>query len=771
MVVSDPIDYIFAGLELGVEGLKINILTWFLLGGWKFVLRTFGFWIDTNLVKIIGKIYTYFMQLLEGKMFTDEVISELMRNVYVFIGIIMFFRLMMIVIKYVVNPDLVNDAKLGVNSLIKRVVIGMCGILFFPTIFDVAMEFQSNVVKDQLIQQIVIPKSMLDAVMKKVDRGGEYIGTYVLAGFISPGENASNQTKKEYKQAVENGDLSSINTLDKDGWLDNTYEYDYFFLISTLCLGYVLYLMIKYCLDVATRFFRLLMYQMLAPIAMIEYMINGSDDGVFKSWRTGVLGTYFMLFIRMIAIWFVVFVMVLMSDKTSHSAGTLLATDDFLLKALIIIALLGFLMDLPKLIGQVFGLDLEQESGAGGILKQVGGMLKTAAIGGLSMGGAAIGGAIGAGKALGKTGMGMKGKDGTSLRDKLNNKLSSNGTIQSLNNRLGNNSFMQSAKENNLKEHMQKAGSGIFAAAMGSNQYTGSAYKGYRGQADEQDGIDKSAKAKELESNRHKEILDNQKEIAANQKDIIDNQRLAAALEVVAILDQSGIKVDPQNLVARMYPEMMSNSNASIETSAKVGGIIGAAAAQLSVNDVDSNGNITNASAKEKVVQEVEQVLTSQCVSSGINVDQNIIHQQAEMIVDTSNFSVSGGKVTATVIADVAGEVQSLAEQDQVITQTINQVAGIRMNGAVEDATQIINQTLGQVVDNTSATSAGISQTIDIQRNISDNVSRSVEIQEDIQYDVHAQTDIQRNQVSMVDDIRENTIPTRSDREIPRGDN
>ena len=155
--------------------------------------------------------------------------------------------------------------------------------------------------------------------------------------------------------------------------------------------------------------------------------------------------------------------------------------------------------------------------------------------------------------------------------------------------------------------------------------------------------------------------------------------------------------------------------------------------------------------------------------------------------MDSVSFTPPSGsmKATATVSVDtVLGATTTLAQQDQVITQTVNQVAGIRMNGAVEDATQVINQQLGRIVDNTGTTATAVTQQVDIQRNISDsvsqsvdiqrtisdNVERSVEVQEDIQYDVHAQTNIQRNQVRMVDDIRENTIPTRSDREIPRGD-
>ena len=196
----DPVQWAFFIIQIAGDLSKLGIFVWLLTGGWKFVLRTIGFDIDTLLVSFIGRIYEYFMQVLSGTMFNEKVISELLQNVYVFVGVIMFFRLMMLVIKYLINPDLVSDAKAGVNSLIQRVIIGLAGILFIPTLFDFALQLQAHIMQDNIIQQIIVPKDMLKEVESKVDKGGQYIGTYVLAGFISPGENASKKTKTEYEK-------------------------------------------------------------------------------------------------------------------------------------------------------------------------------------------------------------------------------------------------------------------------------------------------------------------------------------------------------------------------------------------------------------------------------------------------------------------------------------------------------------------------------------------------------------------------------------------
>lgn len=521
----DPVQWVFLGFELVKADASLRILMWLVSGGWKYVLRTIGFWIDTLLVSFIGRIYDYFLQVIKGTMFNKTVVNELLKNIYLFIGIIMFFRLMMIVVKYLLNPDLVNDNKVGVTQLIQRCIIGLAGILFMPTIFNFFMDFQSHIVEDSLIQQIIIPHDMIQSVNKSIDKGGKYIGTYVLSGFLAPSENATQKTKNEYKNALKNGDLSGLIGIFKDGFLtpQDKFQYDYFFLMSTFCLCYVLYIMFKFTLDVLSRFFRLLMYQMLAPIAMIEYMINGSDDGVFKAWIKGALSSYLVLFIRSMAIWFVVFILVLMQDPNGiYSKGSLLSTNDYLLRALIIVALLGFIMDLPKLIGQIFNLDFEQEGSATGMLKQIGGMVKGAAVGALAVGGAAVGGAIGTGKAA--FGASSYGKKLDNVKKDLTAK---HPVLSSLNN------------------STKKATSGVIGAAMRSNSFTAAAYNGYSGQKQEQDKIRESARQERDDREKKNEADLREKAEKKLQEKRDDNLQKATDA-----LTNGTMKIDPASMAA-----------------------------------------------------------------------------------------------------------------------------------------------------------------------------------------------------------------------------
>ena len=192
--VTDIINSILLGTQIAMQAGQIGLIYWIIChDGWIYFGRRIGFRIDLRIVHYISTFYDYFIKMLDRDIFNQEVAGELIKNVYVFIGVIMVFRLMMLLMKYLINPDLTSDAKLGVNSFIKRVILGCVGILFIPTIFDLSLELQSAIIKDNLIQKIVIPKDILPRISRVQQRGGKYIATFIQAGFISPKSTAPNK--------------------------------------------------------------------------------------------------------------------------------------------------------------------------------------------------------------------------------------------------------------------------------------------------------------------------------------------------------------------------------------------------------------------------------------------------------------------------------------------------------------------------------------------------------------------------------------------------
>ena len=354
--------------QLSVEIIGLLASRWFILNGIIYILRSLSYFVDSQFVNLIGMIYKYFTLLLKGEMFNEQIVSQLLSSIYVFIGLIIFFRLATVLIKYLVNPETIEQSggsKDGLFSgLVKRIVIGSIMIALIPFIFSTLNRLQVAIVEDNVIQNIFIQNESFKNFNKRhALNGGQYLANYVLAGFIKPVNNSPSSVKMSYEAMKKsaNPDLININAGVVPGVVVK-YSYTYYFIVSTFVLFIVFKTMIGYALDIITRFFKTLLYQLMAPIAIVEYMISGSG-GVFEKWKTSVIANYLSLFVRMLSIWFTIFVLSLMTADGLPN-GNLLKTDDDLLRAIIVLALIAFMKDLPSYVGQIIGFDLRQESSA-----------------------------------------------------------------------------------------------------------------------------------------------------------------------------------------------------------------------------------------------------------------------------------------------------------------------------------------------------------------------------------------------------------------------
>lgn len=533
---------------VGLESTKLGIMTWLLSGGILFTIRWLEFFLDSIIVNLIDRGYSYFNLLLNGELFNQSLVKELLKNIYIFLGIVIFFRLSVILIDYLVDPNKISDERGGSNKLIQRIIFGIIAIALLPGAFNWMNRLQVSIIEDNILNKIIVPKAYITKVNDMGKDAGKVLGNFVLAGFVFPAPGAPEISVRNYNQAVARGRITSlnINTGAGIGVGYNGYHYNYFIVASTVCLFFLLKIMFTYILDIVVRFFNLLFYKLLAPIAIVEYMVGGKDSNVFQKWWKGILGSYFVLFIRMITIWLVIFVIALMHDSSTNinnqerniayvnptieqvekpaiinmsnniskeslakeeddsesdqKENNLLATKDPLIRALIIIALLGFMKDFPKKLSDIFGLDFVQESSAGGLMKSIGGAAKGFLTGAAAFGGAAFGSALASGKNLAKSywsGVGSKFNklnEGLSKKDRLAKRL----------------------------ENIKKGTPGTNKAFLGSLKqagsmlpFAGAAMKGFETTYGAASSSDKAIKQKEkeqeekqLEQNRHQEVMD-----------------------------------------------------------------------------------------------------------------------------------------------------------------------------------------------------------------------------------------------------------------------
>lgn len=175
---------------------------------------------------------------------------------------------------------------------------------------------------------------------------------------------------------VDNRNFSSFDSM--LWWkIDGKAEYaiNYTPLISTIAGGYVLLLLITFCIDIAARAIKLCFLQMIAPIAIVSYIDpkESASQGKLHNWATECLKTFFSLFLRLATIFLALKLVQIVADTimsqgkdTSSLFEDGINPPDSLNIWIILFLILGiftFAKQVPKMIESIFGIKMSGEMG------------------------------------------------------------------------------------------------------------------------------------------------------------------------------------------------------------------------------------------------------------------------------------------------------------------------------------------------------------------------------------------------------------------------
>ena len=143
---------------------------------------------------------------------------------------------------------------------------------------------------------------------------------------------------------------NSANGTDFIGWSDYDIDFNYF--VAMLVGIFVELLMISIAFDVAVRSVKLAFLQLISPIPIVSYIDpKNGKDGMFKNWYKEVFKTWASLFVRLIAIFFGVYLIqqingtiYLINDQKEPLSG------HFWIMLFLLIGVLMFMKQLPSLI-------------------------------------------------------------------------------------------------------------------------------------------------------------------------------------------------------------------------------------------------------------------------------------------------------------------------------------------------------------------------------------------------------------------------------------
>ena len=150
--------------------------------------------------------------------------------------------------------------------------------------------------------------------------------------------------------------------------------------VSSLCAGFLVYLLISFCLDLGIRSVRLAFLQLIAPIPIFMRAMPGKGTQ-FDKWLKKTVSTYLEVFIR-------VFLMYMAVYFLSNLDINIETWQGLWVKVILIMGIIAFVKEAPKLISDITGID-------SGNMKL--GILPKLAAGGALTGAALIGSGVTAG--------------------------------------------------------------------------------------------------------------------------------------------------------------------------------------------------------------------------------------------------------------------------------------------------------------------------------------------------------------------------------------
>ena len=411
---------------------------------WEWVLQgIFGFFlmIDTLLANFIGYAYQVFLFLANTNILPINEFDAFIQRIYVIIAVIMLFVVTYSLLKALVNPDDLSKGDTSTAKIASNIVISIIIIAVVPTIFDFGHRIQSAILSENIIGRIILGNPYVGVDSPSITQQGTEVSASIFRTFFraAPGFNENEIESRgnwRFNNTLSLAEAWTITSVESDfsvlrifaGNLvgdDRDIEYD--FLISTIALAFVAFVFISFCFDLGIRVVKLAFLQLIAPIPALSRIMPGQKK-IFDQWIKKSVATYLEVFIRLIIIFFGVYLINLVNiyfltlPQTQESVSFGVAGIS---QVLIIMGVVAFMRQAPKLIGDMFGLDsgniklgIGEKLVAGG-----GGVLAGAAAG-------AIGGQGLGGKITGAFGGGWRGRNAKTMSEAMQNQASRNAALR-----------------------------------------------------------------------------------------------------------------------------------------------------------------------------------------------------------------------------------------------------------------------------------------------------------------------------------------------------
>ena len=354
-------------------------------------------------------LYDLMMDIASARVFSNETIQDVSMRVYQLLGLVMLFRLIFAFLTYVINPEDMTDKNKGYTKIIKKIFTSLALVIITPWLFTQSRNLQIYIINDHLIEYFIFGTAGSSQARPGYDLMFTVTRVFYAPYACANANCSESKSKEESKTCLDVGWSNYLPEFEKkDGkfelkgdntgkcgygtntkdYADNFYhlthpsadgrydfsrlknvaqEYDsskfkmdlqFPFIGSTLVGGFIFYVLLLMCIDIALRSVKLSFYEMIAPVPILSNLgFKDGKDSMLNKWFHEVLKTYADLFTRVAGLQIAIFAV----EQITHNGNRGFADGNNGFVTLFLI--IGALMFAKKLPDILKGIGINFEGG------------------------------------------------------------------------------------------------------------------------------------------------------------------------------------------------------------------------------------------------------------------------------------------------------------------------------------------------------------------------------------------------------------------------
>ncbi len=333
--------------------------------------------IDYVIYLAINICYQLFEVVSKVEVFSTENVGVISRRIYTIIGIVMLFVFAYNIILAIVDPDSLSKGEKSVKNIVQNTIISIVLVTLFPLICEYMQILQNHIIENNTIGNLIMGSTASDSGENGQTKGALNVSVTIFTAFYHPidenkepvtlteCESSSVKLCSRYKEMADNakngigGLWNFMHDEDlKDGIYDDDMEY--LFPLSTIAGVVAAYLFLSFSLDLGVRAAKLGALKLIAPIP-IFLRITKPKGGQFDKWFSEFTKTYLQVFERIVIINFAMLLISFVSDINIFASGGGLFIN-VIATVVVILGILKFAKDAPKLLEEIFSVKIPQMS-------------------------------------------------------------------------------------------------------------------------------------------------------------------------------------------------------------------------------------------------------------------------------------------------------------------------------------------------------------------------------------------------------------------------